>query len=190
MKRILIITVAILALGISSCTKSSDNNTTGGIYNKQLNLSYTVIVPTQLYGFSLLDDTTLAASDKIYLYLVTNSFYLTGTFSQELAYTAGTNAERILKVYATDEVISSANTWDDGNSGIITWGYRMSGGNIDGNVTPGTGDKFIGIRLTLSDNKIHYGWVRLNYSSNGKTVNIVEYAYNKTANASIKAGEK
>ncbi len=51
---------------------------------------------------------------------------------------------------------------------------------------PGKGDKYIGVRFKLTDG-IHYGWIKVNVSSNGQSVTIISHAYNTTAGNSITA---
>ena len=198
--------VAIIFIGLlSSCNKSDSDNTTAtaeGIFSKQLNLSITAALTSPnyyrvMYGFSLLDDSIVALTDNMYLSIYYNpngnSFNLAGTFNQEIGYEEGAYTNFIIKTYAVNETINAtSSSYDDGNSGKNIDGYEnnIASGYTDGNILPGGDDKYIGVRLKLSDNKVHYGWMLLNFSANGKTVTVIEYAYNKVANASIKAGQK
>jgi hypothetical protein len=50
-------------------------------------------------------------------------------------------------------------------------------------------DKLVGIKFKIGAAD-HYGWLRINMSSNGKTLTVKDGAYHKTAGAEIKAGSK
>lgn len=92
------------------------------------------------------------------------------------------------KVFAGDQEITSASTW---SSGVArAYNNSMALGVTNDAIIPGSGDKYVGVRLKLSDNTTHYGWIRINYAANGFTVVVKDFAYNKNANESIKAGQK
>ena len=60
-------------------------------------------------------------------------------------------------------------------------------GNLAGN-----GDKYVGFRVYEGGkayNK-YYGWAKINVTTNGRTVKIIEYAFSKLPNVAIKTGEK
>ncbi|MFN8260909.1 MAG: hypothetical protein U0X41_08265 [Chitinophagales bacterium] len=56
----------------------------------------------------------------------------------------------------------------------------------------GKGDKYVGFRVypDSSPNEKYNGWAKINVTANGRTVKIIEYAFNKIANKAIKTGEK
>jgi len=53
---------------------------------------------------------------------------------------------------------------------------------------PGLGDKFIGLRF-YKNSHWYYGWVRVNVASDVKSVKVKDFAYQKTPETGIKAGE-
>lgn len=60
-------------------------------------------------------------------------------------------------------------------------------GNLAGN-----GDKYVGFRVYTDNahNEKYNGWAKINVSTNGRTVKIIEYAFSKLPNVTIKTGEK
>lgn len=92
----------------------------------------------------------------------------------------------------TMEVLTAKNSGDAINSTSTDWteesyiGYKYNSdqiGHANGS------DKIFGFRFKIGSDT-HYGWVKTNLASDYKTLTIKEIAYNKTANAEIKAGEK
>lgn len=198
MKQINILGI-LLILFVCSTSCKKDGNSTGNIAYKALNLTGTATNSSDpnFYQGGIYDiPITGESNDKIDVTIVKNNtvtptatfFYLQPTINQEVGYITGTSVSKALKVYAKDAVISSSSSSWASSSNI--YGYSSVLGSIDGAIAPGSGDKYIGLRLKLADNTTHYGWLLLNYSANGLTVTIKEAAYNKTANESIKAGQK
>lgn len=58
-----------------------------------------------------------------------------------------------------------------------------------GNIMPGTGDRYIGFKLKKNDTQ-HYGWIRVNISSNGDTLTLKDAAYELRPKLSIWVGQK
>lgn len=193
-----LLTLLVLIISISGCKK--DGSGAGAtIAYKSLNLTGTATNSTDpdffqggIYDIPI----TGESNDKIDVTIVKNNsvtptstfFYLQPTSNQEVGFVNGTYVSKTLKVYTKDEVISSASSSWASSSNI--YGYSSVLGNVDGAITPGSGDKYIGLRLKLADNTTHYGWLLLSYSANGLAVTIKEAGYNKTADESIKAGQK
>ncbi len=81
-----------------------------------------------------------------------------------------------------DKINSSSSNWEN-NSYV---GYKYNSAQVG---IAGGGDKLIGFRFKAGANT-HYGWMKVNLSSDYKTLTIKELAYNKTPDAEIAAGAK
>lgn len=58
------------------------------------------------------------------------------------------------------------------------------------NIKPGSGDKYIAFKYKNFDQGYsNYGWMLINYASNGRSVTLKEVAYNAVKNGAIKVGE-
>jgi hypothetical protein len=53
---------------------------------------------------------------------------------------------------------------------------------------PGNGDKFLGVKFTVGTST-HYGWLRLDMSTNADSITIKDFAYQATPNTAILAGD-
>lgn len=80
-----------------------------------------------------------------------------------------------------DSKISSEGNWSDR---ISVLGTFQNAGQFQGN-----GEKYLGIRLTDSDN-YNYGWIKIYCSQHNDTLRIIEYAYNKVSGGIIHTGQK
>jgi hypothetical protein len=78
-----------------------------------------------------------------------------------------------------------SNVWE--SEGELDY-YTLKGHKKTGNNFGGKGDKYIGLQLKKAG-KLYYGWVRVNLHFNCDTLIIKDYAYNATADSSIKAGQ-
>lgn len=77
----------------------------------------------------------------------------------------------------------STSYYSTGSGSYYTWTSYSSYGNW-----LGAQDKFLGLKFKIGANT-HYGWARLDVSSNADQFTIKDYAYNATANTSINAGD-
>lgn len=66
--------------------------------------------------------------------------------------------------------------------------YSYLPGNAVGN-WPGKSMQFIGVEFAMGGSMTHYGWVRLSYSADGKTLTIHDYAWNATPSGPILTGQ-
>jgi hypothetical protein len=53
----------------------------------------------------------------------------------------------------------------------------------------GKGERYLGIKFT-KDNKIKYGWIKIECSEHNHILRIIDYAFNNIENSPIKAGQK
>jgi hypothetical protein len=177
-KSIIIIAMSIIFI---SCKKEKSDSNKDIIYktlNFTLNNSDTLL---NITGQSLDEFKISASNDTDYAYY---GFYLY-SFSYDVNFHTISTTINDLKPLSSGVEI---------NSSLTTWNYRSDGyfnnntGGLLGVITPGSGDKYIGLRIAMSDGD-HYGWLLLNYTSDKKLI-IKEAAYNKVVNGSIKAGQK
>jgi hypothetical protein len=111
-------------------------------------------------------------------------FYVSGTRGETLdenGYTKAMNAG--VTIDSTSESWSTYST--------IANDYVANPSLPKGNLA-GNGDKYVGFRVypDSSPNEKYNGWAKINVTANGRTVKIIEYAFNKIANEAIKTGEK
>jgi hypothetical protein len=100
---------------------------------------------------------------------------------------------------------NSLNNWSNGNSttsttstssafnGVLIGGKAVINGptttsTVSVGQFPGSGDKFMGVKFTIGTS-IHYGWLRLDMSSNSDSITIKDFAYETTPNTPILAGD-
>lgn len=53
----------------------------------------------------------------------------------------------------------------------------------------GKGDKYVGVKFKIGSD-FHYGWMKINLSSDGKTLKIIDVAYDTRANTPITVGAR
>lgn len=201
-------------ISITGCKKDSDSST---IVYKSINEEYNL--PRVIDEFSISDDGTQISADdtssrnamkklassgkkdldidndsKIdvgfeILNLVNyNSFYIP-VYLDSLAISAIPSSLEILDNstigYAdalnANEEISGNSLW---NKNTCILGSFVSLGKFNGK-----GEKYLGIRL-IKGNSYNYGWIKVYCSEYNDTLKIIDYAYNKAQNTSIKAGQK
>lgn len=56
-----------------------------------------------------------------------------------------------------------------------------------GNFSAGATDQYIGVRFVISGD-VHYGWIRVDVGSDGKSLTFKDYAYEQTPDTPIEAG--
>lgn len=186
MKNLILFTIVLLSIITISCTKNASTNKSS-ITFKSLNLSATATGPKfsnadfheGIYDIPI----TGTSDDKLdilfYKYPSTTLLKIGASTNQEVAVDASISPKKY-KIFTSGAEISSTSA-----------GWQGSVANeTGGDIVAGSGDKYVGIRVKLSDNTTHYGWMLINYASNGLTVTLKEVAYNNVANESIKAGQK
>ena len=65
--------------------------------------------------------------------------------------------------------------------------YPGYSGTFNGGQWLGASNLYLGVRFMIGTNT-HYGWVRMDYSTDGVTLTVKDYAYNMVANGPINAG--
>jgi len=91
-----------------------------------------------------------------------------------------------------DTISSNANIWSNGSAYVGGYAYITYQTNVyTGSIGqfPGAGDKYLGVQFLVGAN-LHYGWVRLDLSSNSDSLTIKDYAYESSPNTQILAGER
>lgn len=175
MKKIFLLSIIPVFLILSSCKKETPE---GNIYHKQINISITAneTVPSiGLYGDSVL----YVNNEKFIVQTYSNTFRIgMGDFSSNVEF--GKTGQN-LKIFNLNEEINQL--------AVSSWSYSGASGDL---ITPGSGDKYVAFRIKPDENidKSYYGWMKLNFASNAKTITIIEYAYNQNVNESIKVGQK
>ncbi len=108
----------------------------------------------------------------------------------------GTTSSSIVVANLTSgaPINSSATIWSGGQGYLdlqasFTFpAYPGYGGTFGGGVWAGVTDGYAGLKFA-SGTKTLYGWVRMDVSSDGKTVTIKDFAYNAVDGGSINAGQ-
>jgi hypothetical protein len=193
MKKIIlsIITITILTI---SC-KKENSSTNSNIFSKQVNVTVTAVLSGLDSVFSkeqvvpltgdVGEDFTIWVRKDIHKNSSSTSLMINGLSDRQLS---GTNYE--LKTLNLNDVINTtSNSWANG-AGLGNAYYKLENSILTNIIPPGSGDKYLGLKLKLSDNTTHYGWLIVNYSVDGLSLTVKEFAYNKNANEEIKAGQK
>ena len=75
-------------------------------------------------------------------------------------------------------------------------GYTALYAKYNGDVTynfqnefKGKGDKYVGVKFKIGS-QFHYGWMKINLSTDGKSLNIIDVAYDNRANTPITIGAR
>lgn len=111
-----------------------------------------------------------------------------------LTLSPGTYAARVLPVALTSILDNSTFGYADAlNFGDPVTGYFNTGTGILGTIAGagqfnGMGIKYLGFKINLSGMD-HYGWFKLNCSTNRDTLIIISVGFNTIANAPITAGQ-
>lgn len=95
-----------------------------------------------------------------------------------------------LMSYSGNEVISESLTseylWSTKNGMLVI--RHDPNGNFIGRWGDGNA-KMMGIALSLN-NKSYYGWIKLQYDRESNSMTVLNYAYNRAADAWLRAGQK
>ena len=79
-----------------------------------------------------------------------------------------------------DNLISEEGNWSNSN-GVL--GTFANAGKFQG-----AGEKYLAFRFN-KNNIYNYGWIKIYCSQHNDTLRIIEYAYNKIENSTIRAGQ-
>ena len=87
---------------------------------------------------------------------------------------------------APGDMIGESKTWNSNIGGMT----MASSGYFSGAYGEwfGATDKYLGLRIKVGTNE-HYGWVRMDVTTDGKTFTIKDYAFESTPAVSIAAGD-
>lgn len=104
--------------------------------------------------------------------------------------TFGGSLNQVAKAYSKGEVINSASS-DFIDDDDVTLDALLIGEYSEGHFH-GSGDKFIGFRFkpTETTSGFYFGWLRVNISTDFKTIKIIDGASHKIADTPINAGAK
>lgn len=207
----------LMALGIVSCKKKDSPSAADDIAYSSVNKEYVLIRDVDKLRTS--DDEVSKRVDSILSGLIDEEFVSTGTKSfdlnndgspdlnfeiidlhkfneNDLPESFDSLAARVIPLsvqvldnstyrYADalsmDERISESGNWSNETNVLGTF---MNAGKFQGK-----GEKYLGFRFPNADAH-SYGWIKLYCSQHSDTLRIIEYAYNKKAGKSIKAGQR
>ena len=106
------------------------------------------------------------------------------------SYVSSSNTYGLVYPFALDSgaVISAGqNSWLN-STDFYSGANILNGFSCSYGVWCDVQDKFIGVQFKIGSN-IHYGWARLDVATNGNIWTLKDFAYNKTPDASINAGQ-
>jgi hypothetical protein len=213
MKKLLLIPFAMLLL--ASCTKTGDKEPESIVYH-QINKEYVVIQDRELLQQS--EDEVSQRIDSILTGLLNVEFISTGQKKfdldldgyHDIAFEI-VDLNRFNPEGLPEHFDSLAARFETIHVEILdssTWGYvdALVDGDIihqdghwrsDGGVLgtfanagqfQGRGERFLAFRLPESKG-YHYGWIRIYCSQHNDTLRLLDYAFNKTADKAIAAGQ-
>ena len=106
------------------------------------------------------------------------------------SYVSSSNTYGLVYPFALDSgaVISAGqNSWLN-STDFYSGANILNGFSCSYGVWCDVQDKFIGVQFKIGSNT-HYGWARLDVATNGNIWTLKDFAYNKTPDASINAGQ-
>lgn len=165
--------------------------------------------PGEFYQYDFDGDGTLDFAIAHFNSLTSSGFYnyntlAVGPLRSSNAFFGYNNGPWFYPFALASDVIISNNmvVSSDSNSGATVFGAWQNAAFQTLNVSncawsfsnwcANSGNKFLGLRFTISDlsgTTTHYGWVRIEVRSDVSDWLIKDYAYNKTPDAPIKAGQ-
>jgi hypothetical protein len=182
-------TLIIICIAFLFSCKKENNTSNPDIVHQNLNLK--ISATSFLFDTAVLINFDNNASNDFFLRMrystlrgVSHDLFFASDDSrnQWLVYEDGEDA--IASLLAENTTIdSTSDIW--GSSGIL---YRKYLTLINFTDAVGAGDIIVGVRFIM-DTEYHYAWIKLSVSSDFKTVTVKEYAYRKTPDKAIKAGE-
>lgn len=187
-----------------SCSKENSSTKNEEIYSKVINLKINAELisgtTNQYRGFGYIpietgEDYKVELSTNVY-----NFYRNSYDTSLLLKDGPGGNSKYFLTESNTTEYALTFELGTTINSSSKVWDYSVYGFHSDSDfsftprndfkIYPGSGDKYVAIKMTLLDNTVHYGWILLNYASDALSVTVKEFAYHKIPGNPIKIGEK
>ncbi|NOQ26233.1 MAG: T9SS type A sorting domain-containing protein [Bacteroidales bacterium] len=106
---------------------------------------------------------------------------------QNLANNSWIGGSNFVYALSTNYNINSAQKWTTNNI-WYNLGYYNSFGTNRGNFL-NVGDKYIGVKFEINSGEYHYGWILINLNANSTSLVVKEWAYEKTKDVEIKAGD-
>lgn len=203
MKKIFYYSFICISLIISACKKeNTDNNS---IAKKIIYNGTPVIITAPNTDFNLTCGDiyeTNGYTNGLYSFAVnikvsscdTSLAIKVGSYSAGMYYLVTHNSKVIDLPFGTEiSTISFISGINQFSSGFVSTYFTDGVDPSEFYIKPGSGDKYIAgsfIREGVSENEVFYGWMLINYSADGKTLNIKESAFNSISKGSIKVGEK
>ena len=154
------------------------------IYYHDLNPDTIISVTGQQFDLDLNNDGTVdfyIAYNNFGGYIQTEFYTNIGQLGKVL--TNGNGAPLALSI--NDNINSSQSYWICTATSSSSSALSM---NYNGAAFVGLADKYVGLRIKLS-NQWYYGWIRLSIPSDTSKIIIKDYAYNQVPNTSINAGQ-
>ena len=106
--------------------------------------------------------------------------------NEVLAHLGSVEGYFLNELTTSDSISPTSTIWIPEASAATYW--TQSRININEGIA-GKGNSIIGFRFLIGTD-LHYGWLKLNVSEDFRTINIMEAAYDKRPNTSIRAGAK
>lgn len=193
LKNYAVLAASTIAILPSACKEEDINDV--NIEDKTVNLTFTATGPSDEYS---IEDSVDINNDGLFDFEVyTGGATYYDTFYGGAALIGKTTDNQLLTNDLvvdgdTSAFLTPKNSGDKINAASSNWLYYGYAGytyGTDKKGIAGAGDKFIGFKFGLSDGP-HYGWMKINLSTDYKTFKIIELAYHKTANTEIAVGAK
>ena len=135
------------------------------------NIDFTLNKNTYTYTYNT---TTITSMLSIYPSVYNNNIFVNNNNNQALRFDFGTEVKNQTELsYAH---LFNANVTNP-NTPYLNWGNWESG----------TTDKYLGVKFKIGT-EVHYGWVKMNVSSDFETVTVTEIGYESSPGIPIKAG--
>lgn len=175
MKKILFLSLVILAVFLSSCGDNIDMPEDDIVYS-EINKIVTVSSIDSIDGgckyLTFKIDTNNVAREQVLIYKKLDTLLDCDGYSQLVS--SNTN---MLDIINKDEIISESNSWNRDTVYIDNFA--------------GKGEKYIGYRAVSygSSTRYYYGWIKVELSADKSLLKIISRADNLTEGNSIKAGQ-
>ncbi|HNF48147.1 MAG TPA: hypothetical protein PLF48_02125, partial [Chitinophagales bacterium] len=178
------VSIAVLPM---ACKKDKDTTSTNdeNIIDRTINQTLTATGSASEFG---VEDSIDINSDGIFDFKLNTGggAYYGSTYGYGYIHSLRTNTDLLTENATfgseTVKVLKTQNSGAKINAASSAWyyygftGYTYTGYTSVG--FAGAGDKYIGFRLGLSDGS-HYGWMKVNQSSDFRTLKVIELAYHK-----------
>ena len=179
---------------LSSCKKEKNNNNSNIIvtpFNSIFNLSSddTTVYKELDFDKDGAKDFTVIMKYQYKERLGNNNYvymYAYKIQNEVLAHLGSVEGYFLNELTTSDSISPTSTIWIPEASAATYW--TQSRISINEGIA-GKGNSIIGFRFLIGAD-LHYGWLKLNVSSDYRTITIIEAAYDKRPNTSILAGEK